>query len=279
MKKAIWLLIILGIIIVILFGVLIFIPRNFDQNLNEIIGEDGLAITSLKPNQQIFSPLKITGSVSGNGWAGFEGQVGTVKLLDKEGNQIGLAILNAVTNWMSPTVDFQTYLQFSSGQDQDGKLVFLNENPSGLPENSREFSVPVKIKKGAGEIMKVKAFFSNNIMDPEISCNKVFPIERDVPKTSAVAKAALEELLKGLTSVEKDAGFATSINSGVKIQRLTIENGVAEADFDDRLEYQVGGSCRVSAIRAQIIETLKQFSTIKNVIISINSRTEDILQP
>jgi len=45
------------------------------------------------------------------------------------------------------------------------------------------------------------------------------------------------------------------------------------------LQYQVGGSCRVSAIRAQIIETLKQFSTVKNVVISINGRTEDILQP
>jgi len=45
------------------------------------------------------------------------------------------------------------------------------------------------------------------------------------------------------------------------------------------LEFQVGGSCRVSAIRAEIIQTLKQFSTIKEVIISINNRTEDILQP
>jgi len=45
------------------------------------------------------------------------------------------------------------------------------------------------------------------------------------------------------------------------------------------LEFQVGGSCRVAAISAQIMETLKQFPTVKDVIISINSRTEDILQP
>jgi len=54
---------------------------------------------------------------------------------------------------------------------------------------------------------------------------------------------------------------------------------VAKADFDEQLEFQVGGSCRVSAIRAEITQTLKQFSTVKEVVISIDGRTEDILQP
>jgi len=116
-------------------------------------------------------------------------------------------------------------------------------------------------------------------MDPEFSCNKVFPVEREVPKTQAVAGAALEELLKGSTDAEKEQGFFTSINPDVKIQKLSIENGIAKVEFDEQLEFQVGGSCRVAAIRAQITETLKQFPTVKSVIISIDGRTEDILQP
>ncbi|PIP22172.1 MAG: hypothetical protein COX38_02115, partial [Candidatus Nealsonbacteria bacterium CG23_combo_of_CG06-09_8_20_14_all_39_25] len=48
---------------------------------------------------------------------------------------------------------------------------------------------------------------------------------------------------------------------------------------DEQLEFQVGGSCKVSAIRAQITQTLKQFPTVDEVVISINGRTEDILQP
>jgi len=48
---------------------------------------------------------------------------------------------------------------------------------------------------------------------------------------------------------------------------------------DKQIEYQMGGSCRVSAIRSQITQNLLQFPTIKNVIISVNGRTEDILQP
>jgi len=125
----------------------------------------------------------------------------------------------------------------------------------------------------------IKVYFNNNKLDPEISCNKVFPVEREIVKTSAVARAALEELLKDPSDLEKESGFFTSINSGVKIQKLAVKDGVASVDFDEQLEFQVGGSCRVSAIRAQITETLKQFPAVDSVVISINGRTEDILQP
>ncbi len=129
------------------------------------------------------------------------------------------------------------------------------------------------------ETVEIEAFFNNSKLDSEFSCNKVFPVKREIPKTQAVARAALGELLKGPTDADKKHGFFTSINTGAKIQKLIIENGVAKVDFDEQLEFQVGGSCRVAAIRAQITQTLKQFSTVDNVIISINDRTEDILQP
>ncbi len=66
---------------------------------------------------------------------------------------------------------------------------------------------------------------------------------------------------------------------GVKIQKLTIENNIAKVDFDKQLEFQVGGSCRVSAIRAQITQTIKQFPTVKSVKLSVDGRTGDIFQP
>ena len=129
------------------------------------------------------------------------------------------------------------------------------------------------------EVIKVKLYFSNSKMDPEYSCNKVFSIDRSIFKTQSVARAALEELLKGPAETEKSAGFFTSINPGVKIQSLRIENGTAYVDFDEQLEKAIGGSCKVSAIRAEIVQTLQQFPTVKNVVISINGRVDDILQP
>ena len=115
--------------------------------------------------------------------------------------------------------------------------------------------------------------------EPYFDCSRTIAVERQVPKTLAVTKTAIEALLRGATQEEINQGFVSNINSGVRIQSLTIENGVAKVDFDEQLEFQVGGSCQVVAIRAQITETLKQFPTIDSVIISIDSRTEDILQP
>lgn len=130
---------------------------------------------------------------------------------------------------------------------------------------------------GCGED-KVKVYFNNDKLDPEFSCNKVFPVEREIEKPKLLPELPWKNFL-GAYQRRKSRGFFTSINPEVKIQKLTIENGTAKVDFDEQLEFQVGGSCRVAAIRAQIRETLKQFPTVKEVLISINGRTEDILQP
>ncbi len=133
---------------------------------------------------------------------------------------------------------------------------------------------------GETESLTVKAFFGNSGFNPNVEdCSLVYPVSRKVAKTQAVGKAALEELLKGPTEDEKQQGYYSSLNSGVKLQSLVIENGVAKADFDEQLGYQVGGSCLVGAIRSEISQTLKQFPTVNEVIISINGETELILQP
>ncbi|MFA5230475.1 MAG: GerMN domain-containing protein [Candidatus Paceibacterota bacterium] len=129
------------------------------------------------------------------------------------------------------------------------------------------------------ETKKVQIFFNNTNFDPEISCNKVFPVIRNVEDKPAIATMAIEELLKGLTEDEERQGYTNSIPVNVKLNKINITDGTAFVDFNEELEKGVGGSCRVSSIRAQITETLKQFSIIQNVTISINGRTEDILQP
>lgn len=179
--------------------------------------------------------------------------------------KIVLIIIVVLLGWL--------FVRFVIGGPEDDWICVNNEwvkhgNPSAP-----------KPTTFCGETIKVKVYFNNSKMDPEYSCNKVFPTERQIIKTSAVAQTALEELLKGPTDKEKAEGFTANINPGVKIQKLIIENNVAKIDFDEQLEYQVGGSCRVAAIRAQITQTLKQFPSVKSVIISINGRTEDILQP
>lgn len=234
-----------------------------------------IKVSAPKLNEKVKTPLRIAGEARGN-WF-FEASF-PIELLDEKGEVVGQAIAQAKEDWMTENfVPFETTIDFPPGLSGKGTLVLKKDNPSGLPEFDDELRMSVMFEPQ--ESMNLKAFFNNSNLDPEFSCNKVFPVEREIVKTQSIARAALEELLKGPTRKEMGEGFFTSLNSGVKIQSLTIENGVARVDFDEALQFQVGGSCRVSAIRAQITDTLKQFPTVREVIISIDGRAEDILQP
>lgn len=130
------------------------------------------------------------------------------------------------------------------------------------------------------ETLTLRVYFGNRRLDPQgLKCDTVYPVFRTIPETTAVGRAALAELLKGPTTAEASTGVISAINPAVKLQNLTIINGVAYADFSPALGAEVGGACLVSAIRAQITETLKQFSTVKSVLISINGVSAGILKP
>lgn len=143
MQKA-WIpIIIMGIIILVGLYFLMFVKASPVKA--PAIGT-GLVVTSIKAGDEISSPLKITGYANGDGWSGFEGQVGTVKLLDDSGNEITSGVLTATTDWTKSPINFEANLTFNIIPDQQGTLVFSNENPSGMQEKSKQIYFPVKIK-------------------------------------------------------------------------------------------------------------------------------------
>jgi spore germination protein GerM len=127
--------------------------------------------------------------------------------------------------------------------------------------------------------MTILVYFGNKNLNPQSLCEEVFPVRKIVSFDRGSARVAIEELLKGPSEKEILEGYFTSINSGVNLQKISIEGNVARVDFDETLESGVGGSCRVVAINKQIEETLKQFPSVREVIVSIDGRTEDMLQP
>lgn len=268
MKKELWLTSILGFIILILLGILILVPAK--EKL-----KTGLVITSIERKDSNFlSDIKIKGYVNGDQWNAFEGQVGVVRFLDKDDKYINHSILKVIGDWMiNPPINFESEITMTSKDaDMIAKLQFSNENPSDMPEKDRKFILPGKIEAKT-KTMDVLVFFSN-----KGECENVTLTKRIISETVTPARSALEQLLMGPTKLEKSEGFRTNINSGVKINSLVIDNGVAKVDFSKELE-TTGGSCRVSAIRAQITKTLQQFRTVRDVIISINGDSETILQP
>lgn len=90
--------------------------------------------------------------------------------------------------------------------------------------------------------------------------------------------SAIWELLRGATDEESDDNFASHVPQGVKLNSLKITGNTVAVDFSSEIEG--GGSCRVTAIRAQIEDTLKQFDGITNVVISVDGgNPEEALQP
>lgn len=231
-----------------------------------------------KPNQKISSPLILQGEARGP-WF-FEGSF-PVKLFDQNNNLLYSGIAQTQFDWMSEGfVPFTAQLEFDATQlvGQTGKLVLEKDNPSGLAANDDQLVTTIIFDEP--QTTSVDVYFGNTELNPNsVDCSKVFLVKRQIPKTVAVARGAIGELLKGPTKTEKEEGYHSSINSGVKLRKLKIDQGVAYIDFDEQLEYQLGGSCRVAAIRSQIVETLKQFPTIKDVVISVDDRVDDILQP
>lgn len=245
---------------------------------------DLIRVDNIKSGQEIGSSFEVKGEARGN-WF-FEASF-PIEVTDGKGNKVGGGIAETQGEWMTENfVPFKAEVTIhSEPETKNGFLILKKDNPSGLAEHDDSLIIPITFASGAGRTdsddgIKVKVYFGNSKLDPQaLDCKKVFAVERKIPKTQAVGRAALEELLKSPSADEKTKGYFTSINSGVKIQKLTIQEGLASVDFNEILEKDMGGSCRVMAIRAQIEETLKQFPTVVEVKISVNGRTEDILQP
>lgn len=241
-----------------------------DNNQEFLVLNDYVKIKNLKSGDTIQSPLTIEGEA--RGWY-FEGSF-PIELRDGAGEIIAKSYVQSQGDWMTTEwVPFKGKIEFTVSEDTVGTLVFIKDNPSGLPENDDSVSIPVSFSKSLGTTVKV--FWTNS--QTGVDCKAVTAKTRIVPTTTAVAKAAIEELLKGPTSQESTSeGLTTNIPAGVVLNKIEIKEGTAYVDFSDNMS---GGSCRVSAISSQINATLKQFSTIKKVVISANGNTDEVLQP
>lgn len=111
------------------------------------------------------------------------------------------------------------------------------------------------------------------------SCDQVTPVVREVESSLSIEKTILEELLAGPAEKEVEAGMTSAIPEQVSVINITVDEGVARANFSTQLNEGVAGSCLVTAIRAQIEQTLLQFLDIEEVEIAVDGETKEILQP
>jgi hypothetical protein len=96
---------------------------------------------------------------------------------------------------------------------------------------------------------------------------KISPVRRTITSTTAVARAALTELLTGPTDDETAAGLASAIPEGTRLRDVSVEDGVATVDLDGTFD---DGGAPMRARVAQVVATLTRFPTVQRVAFRID---------
>jgi len=259
--------------------------KNEEAKGTEITSEKGVKIKldNIKEGDTVEVGFEVKGSVTGS-W--FTEGVFPVRITEKETNSV------IITNTARADGEWETedYVPFSFVIDaeieEEGSYIlrFDKANPSGVSDGYDYASLTVNLKPykpvEEPQSLETKIFFANVKLNEETSdCKIVYPVSRSLQNVAGIERLAVEELIKGPTEEEKAEGYISEINPNVKVLGLSIEDGVARVDFSKELEEGVAGSCKVESIRAQIEETLKQFDNIDSVVISVEGKTEGILQP
>ena len=123
--------------------------------------------------------------------------------------------------------------------------------------------------------VRLKVYFPNSKLDKAECSVPVYPTARKVPKTSTVARVALEQLFAGPTTEEKAKGFYSDFSEATKslLISVNVKNRNAYVNLRDLTATSSIGnfttSCGGSNFFGQVESTLKQFTTIKKVFFAI----------
>ena len=98
----------------------------------------------------------------------------------------------------------------------------------------------------------------------------VFPVLRTV-SSKGVEKNAVAQLLKGPTSHESADGYETNL-SNLRLRRFTVKKGTATVDL--RGEFRLKGTLSGLRLRTQLEKTLRQFSSVRRIVLTINGRKD-----
>jgi len=266
--------IILSVIIIIIIAVLAItlLKKPNPEIPNTTTGkEDLILVSNIKSNQSIKSPLTVTGQARGY-WF-FEASF-PVKVLDANGNVLGISPAQAIGEWMTESfVPFEVQINFTPSTTKTGTLVLQKDNPSGLPENDDELRIPITFDDINTATRDVKLYFYNPEKDKDsngnIMCSKqgVEAVIRKIPITQTPIQDTIKLLLAGNpTQAEKSQGINTEFPlTSVELTAASNNNGVLTLTFADPNNRTSGGSCRAGILWAQIEATAKQFPEVNSV--------------
>jgi spore germination protein GerM len=140
--------------------------------------------------------------------------------------------------------------------------------------------VPVRLRAAAvtpapvsATMTRIRVYFPREAPDELLFVG----VTREVSKTPAIGRAALDELLRGPTSAERAQQLYAPFPADATVKSLRIENGTATVDYSASVG-GAGGSARARTIIRSTELTLRQFPSVQKVVILIDGKPA-ALQP
>jgi hypothetical protein len=250
----------------------------------------GLTITFPTIGTTASFPLPLKGIIDnrnrnalGCSWTVFEAQAGTARVFANINNQgwkevgywgdnqsgaiAGPVPMMTVGDWMTEnpvSVSATLMLDPKAGVIPAGtpmKIVINEEDPSGMGGETLE----VPFVYSGENVEMTRLTIHKPIDDHPTDCGQTYTEVRYVPKTTAVADAALRLLLNENYPSLKD-----------HYNGVTIRSGVAIVDFDQPALSRLNSpACMQTMTKTPIEKTLKEFPTIKSVEYSIDGEVFD----
>jgi len=167
--------------------------------------------------------------------------------------------------------DFNFSIDFSGNasdlKDNDSLILEIFQNsPKDGTEIDKESRILIH---SSGPKEQVKLFFTNPKLSKSYNCNQVFPVQREVIKVDNMSKFLVEQLINGPNDKERSLGYDSGIRSNTKVNSFLLDKGVVKIDFSNT--FNNFDSCKIDSIKSQISETLKQFSDIRQVVLSVDN--------
>lgn len=228
---------------------------------------NGISVRAPAPYADVASPVMVAGNA-----VAFESTVSII-VRDNGGRVVGRGFATALASDAGQSGPYRAAVAFTA---PPGAALFVEVFEASAKDGTPIHMVRIPVRV-ASRVTRYSVFLSKE-GEQNNRCDIVHAVSRAVLETQGVARAALQHLIAGPTREEWEQGYRGIVPTDVEIQDIAVTGGVASADFSLALN-RVGGSCAVTAARAQIEKTLQQFPTVSSVLISVDGDAETALQP
>ncbi len=201
----------------------------------------------------------------------FENNV-VIEVLDSDGDQI----LQTSATAQGDLGNFNPWAKDLWLTEWPGESLTIRALEYSAKDGTIRSFTSVTLKNGM-EKREVSLYFPNTRRSSD-DCSITYKVNHIVPGSVAMARLLTEALIAGPTRFEQAQGFSSEFPRGALVDSIDIDGSTVIVDFSPEMQ-NVGGSCRVQAIRTSMEKTLTQLPNIDRVTITAGGSEPLALQP